>query len=140
MRIACPTCNAAYEVPDRLIAPGRRLRCARCGHDWAVQPAAPAEDEMPSAVPPTFLDELPRDPPPYPALRPAPQVIDPALPLGEEAAAAPRYAIGLWAAWAGSILVVLLFVAAVLVFRVEIAAVWPPAARLYTALGLNSGG
>lgn len=44
MRIACPNCAAAYEVPDAALAAGPRLlRCARCGHRFtATGPASPA--------------------------------------------------------------------------------------------------
>jgi predicted Zn finger-like uncharacterized protein len=154
MRIACPACNAAYEVPDRLIGPGRRLRCARCGHDWDVQQSTPgvsaADDPGPPLImrpqarleaPPGPGSEPPPEPPPHSVLRRAPQVLDQdAMPRpGGDAAAPMHFLDGLWAAWAASILVVLAFLAALLVFRAEIAAAWPPAARLYTALGMEVG-
>ena len=41
------------------------------------------------------------------------------------------------AAWLGSLALVGAGVAALLVFHAEIAAAWPPAARLYAALGLG---
>lgn len=163
MRIACPACNAAYDVPDRLIGSGRRLRCARCGHDWEVQQPAPAVSAAGRSRPPPTMrpqarlqappgpepeaapggPDLPPPPPPHSALRRAPQVLDQeALPRsGGDAAASPlRFLDGLWAAWVASILVVLAFLAALLVFRAEIAAAWPPAARLYIALGLDTTG
>jgi predicted Zn finger-like uncharacterized protein len=34
MKIACPICDASYEVPESVLAARRPLRCARCGHDW----------------------------------------------------------------------------------------------------------
>jgi predicted Zn finger-like uncharacterized protein len=151
MRIACPACNAAYEVPDHLIGPGRRLRCAKCGHDWAVQPAEPATEvaaaegaaapDMRSPTqpsPPPAATELPRDLPPHPVLRRPPQVIDPPLPrLGDAPPA--QFVTGLRVAWAASVLAVLVLLALLLVFRAEIAAAWPPAARLYMALGMEVG-
>lgn len=162
MRIACPACNAAYDVPDRLIGTGRRLRCARCGHDWEVQqpavPGASAADgparppigraQARLQAPPGPEPEAPPapdlpPPPPHSALRRAPQVLDqeaPPRPGGDGAASPLRFLDGLWAAWAASILVVLAFLAALLVFRAEIAAAWPPAARLYIALGLDTAG
>ncbi|MBY0332042.1 MAG: zinc-ribbon domain-containing protein, partial [Acetobacteraceae bacterium] len=42
MRVTCPACTAAYEVPDARIGAGRKLRCGRCGHDWWAHPAPPA--------------------------------------------------------------------------------------------------
>lgn len=34
MRLECPDCAAAYDVPESLVVPGREVRCVRCGHDW----------------------------------------------------------------------------------------------------------
>ena len=166
MHIACPTCNAAYEVPDRLIgAAGRQLRCAKCGHAWLVRPAeaAPSSPASTSPVPvsiganptgvaePPLLPPLPIPPPPKALQAPAhglppplttpwraAQVIDPPLPQQDDAPPRPAYA--LWAAWAASILLVILAVAALGVFREDIVAAWPPMARLYSALGLGTGG
>ena len=42
MRVTCPNCSAGYEVPESRIGAGRRLRCARCKHDWWVEPPEPA--------------------------------------------------------------------------------------------------
>jgi predicted Zn finger-like uncharacterized protein len=58
MRIVCPACSAAYEVPDALLGTGRPVRCARCGHEWL--PGAATEAEPAEA----HLREVPREPPP----------------------------------------------------------------------------
>jgi predicted Zn finger-like uncharacterized protein len=90
MRATCPSCEAVYEVPDRLIGAGRRLRCTNCGHEWALVPppageraagarpagARPVEGppaETPPAgaapsPPPSPFEETPL--PPYDALAP----------------------------------------------------------------------
>jgi predicted Zn finger-like uncharacterized protein len=140
MRIACPACGAAYEVPDRLIGAGRLLRCAKCGHEWLVRPAQtqePAGTAPPVAAPPPGPA---RDlPPPHPASRRPPQVIEPPLPQFGDAVPQPPRKTGLWLGWILSILVLLLLAASVLMFRAEIIAAWPPAARFYAALGLDSG-
>ena len=39
MRAVCPSCEAVYEIPDRLIGTGRRLRCTKCSHEWTLLPA-----------------------------------------------------------------------------------------------------
>ncbi|RKK00289.1 zinc-ribbon domain-containing protein, partial [Teichococcus wenyumeiae] len=51
MRIECPACGAAYEVPEHLLTrpdgtPARPVRCLRCGQEW--QPAAQAPESPPS--------------------------------------------------------------------------------------------
>ncbi len=39
MRIVCPACSAAYDVPDALLDTPRPVRCARCGHEWLPEAA-----------------------------------------------------------------------------------------------------
>lgn len=93
MRIACPNCQATYEVPDSMLARGpARVRCARCATEWAPEAAAAPQDP---ARPTPFSDALvqtmasqpaPEPDPPPPAAEPAPA--EPAPP--PEPAAAPR--------------------------------------------------
>jgi predicted Zn finger-like uncharacterized protein len=156
MRIICPACAAAYEVPDRLIGTGRSLRCRSCGHAWRVDPEAGKAESPPagtaappSPVPPSPAPPLPDpgplpDQPPFavppglPGQRRAPQLIDPPLPRPE---AMPRpTGLALRLAWAASLFVVLAGVAALWLFRTEIAEAWPPAARLYLLFGMTAIG
>lgn len=216
MRIVCPGCEAAYEVPEAMLSPGRTVRCARCGRDWLPLPeqgqaAAVVEEDIPAAPPvepparelavgelaaeaqdPVMAmaaepggprpeggdapaEESPGDGPihatgaPHPD-RPASALeADPALALEEppprsapqEHASAlaeewerpPREGIvvpprpvppvtrpepgpSLVLAWTLSILVLLAVVAALLIWREEIAVAWPPSQWFYRALGL----
>ncbi len=70
MRIVCPSCQAAYEVPDKLLAGSpRKVRCARCGGDWVPEPVpAPTPATLPATPP--GADDPPGDffasPPPEP--------------------------------------------------------------------------
>ena len=143
MRATCPSCEAVYEIPDRLIGTGRRLRCTNCGHDWTLRPAAaeasrtpPVAPELPAAPPPTTASahaprtELPATPPTHPMLRRPPQVIDPPLPPVDDNTGRRRGQTALRAAWIGSVLLVALALGALWSFRNEIATAWPPAARL----------
>ncbi|KQV48747.1 alkylphosphonate utilization protein [Pelomonas sp. Root1217] len=38
---ACPKCQSAYTYED-----GAQLVCPECGHEWSVEAAAPAADEV----------------------------------------------------------------------------------------------
>ncbi len=69
--------------------------------------------------------------------RPAPVAPAPPRPVRPVPVAgeAPRHA--LLAAWVGSVLAVAALCGALVVWRGEIASAWPPAARLYAALGLG---
>ncbi|MBN8873544.1 MAG: zinc-ribbon domain-containing protein [Rhodospirillales bacterium] len=127
MRIACPACAAAYEVPDTLLAPGRRTRCARCGHQWVP---LSLDGDLPPPVPldPHAGDESDAaDPEAPPPRRAAPAIPAPA-PAG------PGW--GLRAAWAGSVLLLILLGVAGVIGRQAVMAAWPPATRLYAAIGL----
>ncbi|GGC36016.1 hypothetical protein GCM10011504_12950 [Siccirubricoccus deserti] len=139
MRIACPACSAAYEVPDALVGQGRRLRCTRCGHAWMATPPANGKALLPAAPPPAAPAHF-EPPPPVQMPRRAPQLIDPPLPqLGDTAARQESNPL-LWAAWIGSALTVVAAVALLWAYRAEVVAVWPPAARLFLALGADLGG
>jgi predicted Zn finger-like uncharacterized protein len=126
MRVLCPACDAQYDVPDRLIGSGRRLRCARCDHDWMVRPTTPAPvapepDAAPGpALPAAEVAEL------------APQRLAPRPPAA--GSRAPVGALGLWLAWLASVGAVLLAVVGLWLFRAELAVAWPPIQRLYGLL------
>jgi predicted Zn finger-like uncharacterized protein len=146
MRIICPACAAAYEVPDRLIGTGRSLRCRSCGHAWRVEPQATGAWE------PQATGAMPPEPPPPPLAGPpplvappatlvprrAPQLIDPPLPRPSDLPPHGRVALRL--AWGASILAVVGMGIALWLFRAEIVEAWPPAARLYLMLGTTAQG
>jgi predicted Zn finger-like uncharacterized protein len=178
MRIACPTCAAAYEVPDALLAAGPRLlRCARCSTEFpAVLPAASARPG--AAAPPEPVPESAPEAAPVPAPAPVPVPVppdpppapDPAPPAPEppaSPAATPEMAVAprerplptrgpagpspitpaeapgasgqgrLAAAWIASFGAIGAGLFALLHWQAAIVAAWPPAARLYAALGLS---
>lgn len=128
MRIACPSCTAEYEVPDRLLAgPARALRCSRCAAEFPLpqEAAAPAVDPAPPPAP---------EPPPEPRVaepRRAPMVREPAP---QPAASDPDRMLVL--AWVASLVIVVGGAVALVVFREAVMAAWPPATRLFAALGL----
>lgn len=62
MRLACPNCDARYEVPDDAIPEGGRdVQCSNCGHGWfqlrpedelaMEEAAAPPAADLPTAWP-----------------------------------------------------------------------------------------
>jgi predicted Zn finger-like uncharacterized protein len=145
MRIECPSCFAAYVVPDSLVTAGRVVRCARCGDDWTpvAATAAPEPEPVPESEPPP-----PEPTPPEPPLAPAPvtdPVADPVLatarPSAMERLAAhtawPRPSARLRLAWAASLLVLVLAAGAAYAWRGEIVTEWPPSARVYALFGLQ---
>lgn len=128
MRIACPTCDATYEVPDALIGAGRRLRCARCAHEWLVEPASLEPEPAPPQAAPVPMASVP--PPMTAPSRPVPPPAAGVPPAGGRFAAA-----ALWAAWIGTVLLLAGAVAGAWVWRDPIMAAWPPAARVYLLFG-----
>ncbi len=145
MRIACPSCEATYEVPDALIGSGRLLRCARCGHEWMVRPEAtvpsdPGPAKVDAAPPVEAAPALPAVPPP---LRPPgrqPQPIYPLLPTPEEQRRARIATMLLSAAWISSVLLLGALGAGAWAYRGPIVEAWPPAARFYLLLGASQTG
>lgn len=166
MRIVCPKCQAAYTVPDALIAPGKRVRCARCNAEWAPLPRATVEAAAPMLRARALLEPTPAEKPAVvePDRIPAPVV--PAHgslrvtsePPGRHAAPAARPvarpvadsvahpsgrgggATAVWVGWALTIVVLVGLVWAAVAWRGAVMAGWPPSARVYGALGLSAPG
>ncbi len=131
MLIPCPACAAEYEVPDHLIGAGRRLRCARCEHEWLVRPPADAAapDTAPPAPAPAPVVAKPAAPPataPVPLAPPLPAAPPPAW---KALLAGPD--VALWLAWGCSVGAVFLVLLGGWLYRAELSAFWPPLARLY---------
>jgi predicted Zn finger-like uncharacterized protein len=142
MRLTCPTCAAVYEVPDRLLAGGARrpVRCSLCGAVWVPPVPAPEGREAETGAVPTPPDvgapapppEAPpasgplRAPPPWPPPRDEPPLAAPEARGG---------GLALAAAWLVSLALVAGGLAALWIWRAEVSAFWPPAARLFALLG-----
>jgi predicted Zn finger-like uncharacterized protein len=151
MRIACPNCQATYEVPNALIGAGRMLRCAKCGHDWratgeaalpggALPGAAPELKVVPATTPPGHEPATGDLPPPTPAQHRLPQLIDPPLPASRGQRPSPGALTTLWAAWIVSALLLGMLGTAAWVYRGPIMEAWPPAARVYLLFGATREG
>ena len=134
MRIVCPACSAAYNVPDAMLRPGKRVRCARCGEHWS-----PVEIAVP--------------PPPTPAVEPAPPLLARvpdalAMPEPEDRAdwmgARPEHhprrrpaGVDVWLGWLVTLVVLAALGWGAAVYRADIMRAWPPSQRLYAVLGLG---
>jgi len=137
MLVNCPSCNAAYDVPDRLLAAGpRRMKCAKCGHQFSA--ALAQESELPpassvavdppaEATAPTSAAPLPRSD------RPAGSAIKPVE--AQPARAKPdRLAL---LGWVATLLLLLGSGGFVSANHTELAQAWPPVERLFAQLGLD---
>lgn len=158
MRIDCPTCKAAYDVPLERLAAGRVVKCARCATTWtpprpevppleasAVEATDPTPD--PEAAPagaaePARPDVPAPTVPPPPA--PSPTAPPPPAPLPEvakfESLAPPvpsrRSRAPLVVAWLLTVAVLAGLGWAAVDRRAAIMKVWPPSIRAYVAIGL----
>jgi predicted Zn finger-like uncharacterized protein len=138
MLIECPNCQAGFEVPERLLRDrARPLRCGQCGTVFpAPEPPAPepVAFRAPEPPPAPVVDE------PHPA--PTPLAKEP-QPEPEMARDTPAKAAdgaasrGLRAAWAASIALLIGGGLAAIIKRDALMEAWPPAARLFAALGLG---
>jgi predicted Zn finger-like uncharacterized protein len=144
MRITCPSCSAAYEVPDTLLgAAPRRVRCARCGHEWLPTPQSAIDAPVQTPVAPKpMLAPAPPSPPPLvaePSARPAPPSrLAPdfeRLPATDEDERAGRSTL---IAWVLTVLVLAAAGWAAVAYRHPVMEAWPPSQRVYHALGLDA--
>jgi predicted Zn finger-like uncharacterized protein len=123
MRLDCPSCAANYDIPDHLLKPGRRMRCARCGAEWLTPALDAGTDELAfGTVAPAEAEPVREAPPPIEA----PVV----APLAKESSEPTSPSVALLAAWGVSIIALLGGVTGLIVWRRAIAAAWPPAERL----------
>ncbi len=165
MRIVCPSCQAAYEVPDKLLSGSpRKVRCARCATHWVPEPVpAPTPATMPDAA--SATDGLPElrqpapqpaqpEPEPEPDLPPPPPVLitptpDPRAPrAAEKLLPAPAHAddpapggrrllVIAGALWLASLAALATAAWATFAFREDIMAAWAPSRRFFSLLGLD---
>jgi len=137
MRIVCPSCGAAYEVPEDRLVPGRIVRCARCGSDWAPLAAAPASEPEPPR-----LEERLAPPEPVPPLPEPPPLVAPKEERLVATAAAPerrRGGTALLVAWILSFLVLAAAAWAAYDRREDVIRAWPASERAYAVLGIAPG-
>lgn len=134
MRIVCPSCAAAYELPDARLVPGQPVRCARCGTNWTpVAEAQPA----PGFVQPVAANPLPL--PPSRTAAPEAQIFSSPSPLAatlERGNAGAAGGPAVLAGWVLSVAIILGLGWSAVTFRRDIMQAWPPSERLYSTLGL----
>ncbi len=158
MHVVCPSCAAAYEVPEALLGHGaRRLRCARCAREWTVEhPAqapsasAPGQKGGADARPPIDATPLPPGPRP-PPLSPTPSASQSLSPLPSPLRVSPRRDELVrttsryeepeipgrpWLGWVAALLALAVLCLGAYVWRGQIMAWWPQSVRIYAALGL----
>jgi predicted Zn finger-like uncharacterized protein len=149
MRIVCPSCAAAYEVPEARVVPGQSVRCARCGTSWTPvagpQPATEAAlPRLPTAGPVPLPQPTPTPATPTPA-RPTPsdaQIFSAPNPFAgtpERPGAGFAGGAAVLAGWVVSVAAVVGLGWAAVTWRNDIMHVWPPSERLYSTLGLMAG-
>jgi predicted Zn finger-like uncharacterized protein len=141
MLIECPKCEAGFDVPERLMRDRTRpLRCGQCGTVFPMpEPPAPEPEPVafhaPEPPPPALVVEEPRPEPAALAEEPRPEPSAAADSPPEAANEASSRALR--AAWVASVALVLGGGLAAIIKRDAVMEAWPPAARLFAALGLG---
>ena len=165
MRIVCPTCSAAYDVPPALLGPtARKVRCAKCLHEWVPEEARDAAPEPPPAPPPSppppaatmaqvppmvtapmpVMDALPEEPehmpgaPAVEAPRVEPPRIDPEIAVLRRPKPSPAGTqMQTMVALAASVLILCALAGAATTWRAQVMRAWPPSERVFAAIGLR---
>lgn len=144
MILTCPSCQTRYFADDSSIGPnGRTVRCASCAHTWFCQGPlvldqnAP-EDLLPAASAPE-RPALTRDQVERMRMAASGMGASPVARLRQQQAERERrdrvrVAIG---AWTGAGVALAASAAGAVVFREDIASMWPNAAGAFAAVGLD---
>jgi predicted Zn finger-like uncharacterized protein len=155
MILTCPQCETRYQADAAKFAPpGRKVRCAKCGHLWHQDAPEPEEGGLRPFTTPEPEPAPAPEPVSAPVTEPEPQraaYVPAEAPVAEPVAqnrttvtakkpvARSRMPmrIGLIAGWLGLVVVILVIGWSTLTYRQQIATVWPQAASVYAALGLH---
>jgi predicted Zn finger-like uncharacterized protein len=124
MQIACPSCAAAYEVPESRLTRRKLVRCVRCRTEWL--PVIPTGDVVP---PPEPFE-------PRPPLSPAGSW--PPITAMDRLAAVPpprRSPAALLGAWALTAVVLTGSLVATLIWRDAVMRAWPESALILAPFG-----
>lgn len=137
MILTCSSCATRFLVDAAAIGPaGRSVRCARCQHSWFQEPAVdlPRSLQRPDAEAASTPSETRTRAGITPGGQPTP------LRSGANLPAIPRKSRAMgsklsWGILGGSVLLVL---GSGYIFREQITLAWPPAAKLYSLMGLQT--
>lgn len=140
MILTCPECATRYQTDASLFAPpGRKVKCAKCGHVWmqaAPEPEPVAEEPAPPPPQPAaYVPESQRAA--YAPANPVPREEALAPPADEKRRAAWLPRAGLALGWLGLVAIILLIAWSADAYRQQIASLWPQSSSLYSALGLR---
>jgi predicted Zn finger-like uncharacterized protein len=129
MRIVCPSCDVAYDVPDAALTGRPLMRCARCAHEFKL-PDAPGVAQPPRHDAPPARTEAPTPEPDPPDAAPPPRAHQP---IALSGAGRRRVLI----AWAVSLAVILLAIGLGVSYRRPVMHAWPASIRLYAVFGME---
>jgi predicted Zn finger-like uncharacterized protein len=144
MILTCTSCSTRYYADDSSIGAGRTVRCAACGNSWFAEPQLELRDRADDAV---VLDQAQRSEPltreRVERLRRAAEQPGPAPSAAAKFRAQQaermrrdrmRAAIAAWGATGAAVAA---SAAGMVVFRQDVAELWPRSASAYAALGLD---
>lgn len=148
MILTCPQCATRYRTDAAKFAPpGRKVRCAKCGHIWhqdapspevepgleqaaRERPAPEAEPQPPAPEPPQISSQRSGYVAPAQVAREHTEEVPP-----KSSRAGAR--IGMALGWIALIAAVLIIGWSAVRYRQEVATLWPQAASLYARVGLE---
>jgi predicted Zn finger-like uncharacterized protein len=136
MILTCTSCSTRYYADDALIGPaGRTVRCAACGHSWFAEPQLVLDDksERPEPLTRERVERLRRaaeqaGPAPSAASKFRAQQVERMRRERTRAAAA---------AWGATGIALAASATGMVVFRQDVAEIWPRSASAFAALGLD---
>ena len=138
MILTCPNCATRYQTdPSTIVAPGRNVRCAKCGQVWFQTPPEVEVEPEQTAEPPALGE--------HPAVAASSTTADarmgdamaPMVPYADAGEGRSRGRMGRAIGGLVLIAIVVAAVFALVEYRQTIATLWPKSASLYAAIGMK---
>lgn len=154
MILTCPHCSTRYQTDaTKFAAPGRNVRCAKCGHVWFQTPPEPEVEPEPEPEMAPVAAEVPlapmspmadttavNEPEPEPMRHSYSPPMGGPMPVRDRVdtpASRRRGGFGRMFGWLLLIVIIAAVAFAAVQYRQMIATMWPKTASVYSALGLK---
>jgi predicted Zn finger-like uncharacterized protein len=152
MILTCPNCATRYQTDAAIAAPGRNVRCAKCGQVWfqsppepepepALEPELEMTESMAAAAPGAAQNAMAPETGAYAEddaeAHERQARYEAHRQRAEPLPDRPRPSFARIAGWVVLIVIIIAIIFAIISYRQSIASVWPQTSSMYAAIGMK---